>query len=393
MASNPLRVPGQTLDKPLAPARQGELRVIVRDWRELDHPAGIARWDALAFLAKEPNPFLESWYLLPALREFAQEREVQLFCLESDGQLLGLLPIKRSRSYYRYPVPNLQTWHHHNSFLGVPLVAPGAERVFWQALLFWADDHAGSTLFLHCTHLPLDGVLHEALCDVLRADRRHATIVHREERALLASELSPDAYLEAAMTGKKRKELRRQYNRLSEQGALHFERQRDDADLVEWSRAFLALERSGWKGAAGSALASSQSTSALFCDAMKGAATRGRLERLTLSLDGNPIAMLANFITPPGAFSYKTAFDESYSRFSPGVLLQRENLALLDDETVLWCDSCAAADHPMIDHIWRERRTIGRYSIAIGGTLRRTAFRAISWAENRNQPSPAGTDE
>ena len=35
-------------------------------------------------------------------------------------------------------------------------------------------------------------------------------------------------------------------------------------------------------------------------------------------------------LTPPGAFSYKTAFDERYARFSPGVLLQRENLAMLE---------------------------------------------------------------
>ena len=373
--------------------------MVVRPWRELDDAAGIARWDALAFLAAEPNPFLESWYLLPALREFARDGDVRLFCLESEGQLLGLLPIARSLNYYRYPFPNLHNWHHHNSFLGVPLVAPGAERAFWQALLFWADDHAGPALFLHCTHLPLEGALHEALRDVLRADPRPFALVHREERAMLASTLSPEAYLEAAMTGKKRKELRRQHNRLSEQGELRFERRRDDAGLVEWTRAFLALERSGWKGAAGSALACSQSTASLFADAMKGAAARSRLERLSLSIDGKPIAMLANFITPPGAFSYKTAFDESYARFSPGVLLQRENLALLDDPNVAWCDSCAAADHPMIDHIWRERRVIGRYSIGIGGVLRRTAFRAISLAEARTRSKPdlnsqsTGTDE
>lgn len=374
--------------------------MIARDWRELDNPSGIARWDALAFLAQEPNPFLESWYLLPALREFARKSDVRLFCLESEGQLLGLLPIKRSLKYYRYPFPNLHNWHHHNSFLGMPLVAPGAERAFWQGLLSWADDHAGSALFFHATHLPLSGPLHEALDDVLGADGRPFALVHREERAMLASDLSPDAYLEAAMTGKKRKELRRQYNRLSELGELRVERHRDDANLVEWTRAFLALERAGWKGAAGSALASSEGTTALFADAMKGAAARGRLERVSLSLDGTPIAMLANFITPPGAFSYKTAFDESYARFSPGVLLQRENLALLDNAEIAWCDSCAAADHPMIDHIWRERRAIGRYSIGIGGLLRRTAFRAILSAEGRSRTArepnikkSAGTDE
>jgi hypothetical protein len=29
--------------------------------------------------------------------------------------------------------------------------------------------------------------------------------------------------------------------------------------------------------------------------------------------------------------------------------------ALLDDPTIARADSCATADHPMIDHVWRER--------------------------------------
>jgi hypothetical protein len=98
--------------------------------------------------------------------------------------------------------------------------------------------------------------------------------------------------------------------------------------------------------------------------------------------------MLANFLTAPGAFSFKTAFDERYARFSPGVLLQLENLAMLEREDIAWCDSCAAADHPMIDSLWMERRSIGRISIAIGGTTRRAAFeRLVAMELNRN---PAG---
>ena len=36
-------------------------------------------------------------------------------------------------------------------------------------------------------------------------------------------------------------------------------------------------------------------------------------------------------------------------------LLTDVTQALLDDESVARANSCAAADHPMIDHIWRER--------------------------------------
>jgi hypothetical protein len=118
-------------------------------------------------------------------------------------------------------------------------------------------------------------------------------------------------------------------------------------------------------------------------DALAGAAAHRRLERLAITLDGTPIAMLANFVTPPGAYSFKTTYDERYARFSPGVLLQRENLDLLAREDIAWADSCAAADHPMIERIWREKRTIVRVSIAIGAPLRRAAAAAIFRAETR----------
>ncbi|MDE8651982.1 GNAT family N-acetyltransferase [Novosphingobium album (ex Liu et al. 2023)] len=373
-----------------APAR-GALpagRITCVPWRDL---AGeIEAWDALAARASEPNPFFESWYLLPSLTHLAREGEVAILRYEEDGRLAGLLPIVRSARYYRWPVPNIANWLHANCFCGVPLVAQGSEVPFWQALLRWADRAPGLALFLHLRGIPLGGPMHAALEGVLAGEWRQAEIVHRESRAMLSSDLAPDAYLEASLSGKKRKELRRQANRLAEEGSVEITRHTDDADLRHWIDSFLALEESGWKGKAGSALASNLATTALFREALTGAAERGRLERLSLSLNGWPLAMLATFVTPPGAYSFKTAFDEDYARFSPGVLLQRENLAMLEHADVDWSDSCAAADHPMIDHFWRERRAVGRLSIAIGGRLRRALFGLFVHAEIAR--NPAGQD-
>src|SRR6202008_1639069 len=86
----------------------------------------------------------------------------------------------------------------------------------------------------------------------------------------------------------------------------------------------------------------------------------GRLQFLRLDTGGPCIAMLVNFLTPPGSFSFKTVFDEAFARFSPGVLLQRENLAILDRPDVRWMDSCAMDDHPMSDNMRTERRPIVR---------------------------------
>jgi DNA-binding transcriptional LysR family regulator len=56
------------------------------------------------------------------------------------------------------------------------------------------------------------------------------------------------------------------------------------------------------------------------------------------------------------AWCWKIAYDETFSRASPGVqLLLDVTDDLLADASVARADSCATADHPMIDHIWRER--------------------------------------
>ncbi|MXO60213.1 GNAT family N-acetyltransferase [Altererythrobacter salegens] len=363
------------------------MRMAARDWSEFADPGQQGQWDALAEWAAEPNPFFESWYLLPSLRGFDERGRVKLLCLEADGQLAGLMPLRRDLAYYRYPFPQWSTWIHSNCFLGAPLVARGFEAAFWRELLAWADQNSGPALFLHLSHLPLHGPLWDALTQVCRDGVRAASVVKREERAMLASDLSPEDYFEAALGGKKRKELRRQRRRLEEEGRFEVRRRTDSEGLESWIDEFLALERAGWKGAEGSALASAPRTEALFREALSGAAARGKLERLGLRIDGKPVAMLASFLTPPGAYSYKTTFDEAYSRYSPGVLLQRENLAMLERPGIEWTDSCAAADHPMIDHLWTERRAIGRVNVAIGGAKRRALFGAIA---RRETGRPAG---
>ncbi len=348
---------------------RGSDRIDVRDWHRL------------AEASCESNSFFEHWYLRPSIGHCAHGGAVHLATgrdARNDARRLnGLLPICRRSIYYGYPVPHLATWMHPNIFCGSPLTLAGQTQRFWRALLDWADRNAQAALFLHLPQLPSDGPSYAALQRVLREEGRVAGIVRVEERAMLRSGHSPGDYVAAAMSGKKRKELRRQRKRLSELGNLRFIRQSDSGALGGWITQFLQLEQAGWKGAAGSALMSSSDTADLFRHALSGAAEYGRLERLSLELDGRPVAMLANFIAAPGVFSYKTAFDEEFARFSPGMLLQMENMDLLKRQDMQWADSCAAANHPMIERIWREKRRMVDVNVGIGGKLRRSLFRGM----------------
>src|SRR5262249_19749962 len=147
-------------------------------------------------------------------------------------------------------------------------------------------------------------------------------------RALLRPMASDEAYLEAAMSGGARKELRRQRRRLGELGKLESAVLEDGKDLESWVEQFLQLEASGWKGQHGTALAVHSNERNFFHAVARDAFARHRLMMLGLFLDGKPIALKCNLLMGDGAIAFKIAFDEQYARFSPGVQLALDNIAL-----------------------------------------------------------------
>jgi hypothetical protein len=176
--------------------------------------------------------------------------------------------------------------------------------------------------------------------------------------------------------------LRRLANRFGEEGTLATRSLSPDDKLADWCETFLALEASGWKGARGAALGNDASTRAFFHDAMAGARAAGKLDMVRMDLDGNAVAMMVNFMTPPGSWSFKIAHDEVWARYSPGVLIELENLRhILAHPDIAWMDSCAVEDHPMINSLWRERRTIIQVSVPLAGKRRQIIYKACRMAE------------
>jgi CelD/BcsL family acetyltransferase involved in cellulose biosynthesis len=328
-------------------------------------------WDDLAVNAAEPNPFYERWFMTPAIAHMDPDDDARMIAVWQGRVLIGLLPLAMHAKYGRAPIRHVENWAHYHCFYGAPLVRKGEEIAFWHAALALLDAADWAPGFLHLIALDATGpVLH-----ALQATRR-ADIVHRSERAMLHNALSPTDYYETHIRKKKRKEIGRLQSRLREEGDVRFEKLANAASMDSWIEDFLALEAAGWKGRGGSALGADPDTAAFFRKTVRGAQAASRLEILRLTLDARPIAMLVNFLTPPGSFSFKIAFDEDYARFSPGVLIQVENLNILDSQDIAWMDSCAAEDHPMINSLWAERREIVRVTVPLAGAKRRAIFRA-----------------
>lgn len=340
-----------------------------------------ARWMELAAHAAEANAFYAPDMLGAALDHLAESRGVRL--LEAwDGELaVGLLPIVVKPRHGRLPIGCVGNWMHEHCFFGGPIIRAGHEAAAWRGFLTQLDEAPWATGFLHLEGLDAAGAnaaAIEALCVDQRRGRRE---IHRYDRAMLRSDLSADAYWEMHVRAKKRKELRRLQKRLAELGTVETRLLTARRELARWCGDFLTLEASGWKGQEGTALSCRQDHSDFFRAACAAAFDAGRLHMLRLDIDGRAIAMLVNFRHGAGAFSFKIAFDEALGRFSPGVLIEIANLhAVQDDPAIAWMDSCAAPDHPMIDSLWAERRTIVQYRIALRGQGATRVQRAIAFA-------------
>lgn len=341
----------------------------------------LSAWDALAAGAGEPNPFMERWFAAPSLA-LRGAHSVNYIAVWSGDVLLGIGLFSIATRYGRIPVRHVRNWQSVQSFYGGPLIRAGFETIVWTEMLDTLDAARWAPAFLTVADLAEDGPVHRGLCDAAARRGDPAPVVHRRARALLQNSGDAQAYLDAALRGKKRKELRRLAARLAEMGSVTYQRWSPDLPLDRWCDDFLALEAAGWKGSDGAAFANTPKSTHFFRQMMAGAAAADVLDFQRIDLDGRAIAMLINFHRAPGSYSFKIAYDEALARFSPGVMIEIENLkALLAQTKVAWMDSCATENHAMINGLWMERRTLIQTTVPLKGAWRRAQFSACRTLE------------
>ncbi|WP_148276641.1 GNAT family N-acetyltransferase [Sphingobium sp. SYK-6] len=317
--------------------------------------------------ATEPNPFYLPQLLEPARRSLDPHGTVRLIdARDEGGELIARLPVTGANRHGRFPLRHTTNWLHRHCFYGAPLLRRGREEEGWRLLLAQLDAAPWSGPLLHLRALDPDGAAATALRLVCAREGRRCEELNRHERALLRSEAGAQDYWTVNVRAKKRKELRRLQSRLAEMGTIVHRHLTSGDALEAWIDDFLQLEARGWKGAEGTALASCAEDALFLREICRNAHAAGMLDMLRIDCDGRPIAMLVNFVGPQGGFSFKIAIDPDFARYSPGVLIEQDNLArVLDDHVTPWMDSCAAPDHPMIDSLWGERRAIAQYRIGL----------------------------
>lgn len=328
---------------------------VARDRAALE--AIVPAWEELAAQACEPNPFYEPWFLLPALRARGDEG-LRCVLVWHGARLVGLFPFERRRKFRGMPVATLRSWRHSAHLLCTPLVDAKASVETIRAMMQWAASEAS---VLELVYLPATGPFDDALRGAARTVLRTA----RFSRALLVKAAGADAYMEEAMSAQLRRQLRRNERRLAERGMRTLCLRPGDEAGAEIER-FIELEARGWKGRDGGALAASEANLRFGREVLGEAAKRGRLSMVGLDCDGAPIARRCSLLAGEGSYAFKTAYDEAYAAYSPGVLaevLSLREFHCLDG--VRWMDSYTDPDNPLVNRMWRDRRAIESVALAV----------------------------
>jgi CelD/BcsL family acetyltransferase involved in cellulose biosynthesis len=352
----------------------------------------VAAWDDLAAAAVEPNVFYESWMLLPALRAFGAGRDLRFLLVfaptpgrPNQPLLCGFFPLERGR-LNGLPVRVLRLWQYVHCYLCTPLLRPGFARECLEAVCRWAATGRHAAALLELGQVSGDGPFQELLVDLLDEADRPALVLRSSTRALLRPRKDAQAYLEAVLSGVKRKKLRRAEEKLREAGPVCYTALEAGGDVESWLGEFLRLEAGGWKGRTGTALGSTDANREFFLSVAREAFRRGRLMLLALELNGRPIAHLLNFLAGEGSFAFKVAFDEDYASQSPGVLLELENIRRVHAGDLRWMDSCTAAGPCLAKTLWAERRVIQTVLVATGrapGPLVLAMVPLLRWLRNK----------
>lgn len=336
----------------------------------------LAAWEALVATALEPNIFYSPWLLMPALSYLFQGQGFALvfvFGSPLEGAvapvLNGFFPLLEPV----LPLAPLRLLHHDYCFSTTPLLRVGREQEALDGFFDWMQEQRLRSPLLRMEGVPADGPVADLLRETMSRRGLRCFESAHFQRPLFRTGEDPESYLQRILPAKRRSEYRRQGKRLAELGEFRSRvLQAGDHDLESWLAAFVELEQRGWKGEEHSALGSQAETRCFFEESARAAHARGQLMMFELSLDGRPLAMLCDFLSPPGAYAFKMGFDESYAKYSPGVLMELEFIPQrqgLKARGIDWIDSCAAPDTQVTARLWEERRTLCTYMVSSGGAL------------------------
>jgi CelD/BcsL family acetyltransferase involved in cellulose biosynthesis len=196
---------------------------------------------------------------------------------------------------------------------------------------------------------------------------------------------------ERKRSGSTGKKLRQDWNRLAALGAVEIANERSPELVRDALEVFLTMEARSWKGENGTALLSDEDD-AIFARRFIGdLAERASASVALLRVGGRPIAAQVLLYSGTMAYTWKTAFDAEFGKFSPGALLIDKITDALFATGIVQIESCSP-EGSFMEQLWTGRRTTVDMLIDVGArksagfVVAAAGEHAYTWArEKRNQ--------
>ncbi len=342
-----------------------------------------SEWANLTNHAAEKNIYLFPWYIEASIA-LLEKKQSQIISIYNDDMLIGLFIVTKDVGYGKLPFTFYRTALHPDQFLATPLVHKDFADQFAVGLCQWLDDCPASISLKMFSLLSTDSLVYHALEKICKSQKRPIITIEKSSRAIIkAQEHSVESVWDSLSKGRQ-KSLSRANKKLSRAGHVEIERLENPDALGQWLEEFLQMEHAGWKGANKSSTLSIAEDIDYFKSMVQSACENEAMNFFRLTLDGKPIAYTFDLLSKPYGYCHKSAYDQEYRSYSPGVILEYESMKhYLSSEGFELIDSCTAPDNDMLNSLWPDRREILTLAILRSGKQYQWPFLITHWIKTQ----------
>ncbi|SFG26593.1 GNAT family N-acetyltransferase [Methylobacterium gossipiicola] len=329
-----------------------------------------AAWDVLADRAVDLHPHYTRHTLSAHRRAGLAAADLRIVVVRSGARLDAVMPFRLTYDLCGLGRPVARPFASPFVTAALPLVADGPDLPATLAALAAGLRAASEGRPWRWPLLATDTRLGQALRAALKDEGWALGKVAAFARPILDRRASHDAFVAGHPNRARLKDLRRRQRRLSEAGSVTLEAATGGEPLRAAVDAFLALEKAGWKGAAGSAMACrgphAAFARALFAEG--GGPVGARAD--VLMRNGRPLAISLALVAGGTACLLKTAYDEAERAGAPGLVLEAEIVRALHETAFADRLDSATLAGSALESLYPERETIAEVvAVPAGGIV------------------------
>ncbi|WP_332692887.1 GNAT family N-acetyltransferase [Bosea sp. (in: a-proteobacteria)] len=322
------------------------------------------QWSDLVARAAVPNVFMDPAVALAFVAAWSDKVRVLLAWADevetgTQARLVGAWLLVERRTRLSWPWKALVSPPGPVAYLGTPVIDRSHLAPALAAMLEAIRKTPELPKLIQAGDMSGGSAVMTALEAVLANGAGRARLLETRSRAKLTSCDDPKAFWASSMSARRLQGFARKRRQLGKEGTLALTVVNEPGAIATAIEEFLQLEASGWKAARHSALASDPATARFTREMVSQLAERRLVSIEALRIDGVAVAMWVILFSGDAAYTWRTAYDEAYRRFSPGVLLlEHTTTRLLADPAVAFTDSCNHRDLGQQAERWPERHEV-----------------------------------